>query len=215
VTAYQTIVSWKEHDLALSAENQGPFTFLSWSDGSTDPNHSIRLKNSELAITAVFCAEVEGPCSHNLECCSRACFDDLCVRELPPTSLPLTTSPTSTPSSKSSQTNEDLEVLATTIVVLIVVVAVAVVVFAVACVARTIYLKWKKNSIDSPKDVPCNEHHLRVDEEAPLAGKPVLTEDALSTSSNGSKPKDGTVVTQDTALTANNHRSNRQDAVVA
>lgn len=99
VTAYQTIVSWEEHELELLAEEQPPYTFVAWSDGSISPSRTIRLNYSEPAITAVFCAENEGTCTDDLECCTEICFRGVCASERTPTTSPAPTAPTLAPSS--------------------------------------------------------------------------------------------------------------------
>lgn len=208
VTAYQTIVSWKEQDLELIAEDQPPYIFVSWSDGSTDPNHSIRLNYSEPAVTAVFCSE--GPCTEDLECCSGICFQDTCVDEESPETEPSSSGSSPSQGNGSDATKDPNANATTTMTVFFVVIGVVVVVGAAACFTRTVCLKSKQQPFSTPLEV----HPGKCDdEEAPLAGNPSSNADAsINPLSEESKPDGSTVVTQDSATIFSNNGQPLKDA---
>jgi hypothetical protein len=209
VTAYQTIVSWQEHNLEVTAEDQPPYTFVSWSDGSTESSISIRLNYSEPAITAIFCAEDEGTCNEDSECCSGICFQSICVEERSPTTVPLThlTSssepPKSADASSDSGNARDPDAIAITFFVVV-----GIAVFALGGIwfAWRVLLKSRttQNPHPAPKDVLEEQAPKQCDEEAAVTQDNIVTndDDASDVLSNGAKSKGATVITQDTTSTS-------------
>jgi glucose/arabinose dehydrogenase len=71
------IVSWKNHNLHLIAENDPYFQFMSWSDGVIEKNRSIALQRSDPVFQANYCAANNAPCySDGILCCSGFCHRD-------------------------------------------------------------------------------------------------------------------------------------------
>lgn len=230
VTAYQTIVSWEEHELELLAEEQPPFTFVAWSDGSISPSRTIRLNYSEPAITAVFCAENEGTCTDDLECCSETCFRGVCASERTTTISPAPTAPSLAPSlapsspitpentlstsedSPSPSLNEkegdkngrDINATTTTFFVVI---GIAAIVAGAVCFARRAMLRSQPQSNENPEADPKEgakeQAQYSADEESPRLASNHLVDDPSAKASNESKTVGGTVVTQGTAQTSN------------
>jgi hypothetical protein len=200
VTAYQTIISWKNHDLQLAAADQPPFMFLAWSDGSTKQQHSMLLNSSFPEITAIFCAKNNGPCTENFACCSKLCFEEVCVTELPPTGTP-SAQPTFQPSSlDSSQSNHNRQWSTTASSVVIVIVAAVSFVLG-AFVARFCLKHSTKRSdtLECSKFLKSRFSHSAMDEEKPFSQQMGEDNDG---SSDGSKPGNHTIVTAATTATS-------------
>jgi PKD repeat protein len=105
------IVSWKEHNLLVEAEDQEPYVFTSWSDGSTERQRKVKLSEDEPVIRANFCLEDFGQCLTDEECCSGLCVENVCLAEMAsaaPTSSAVTTSPPVAPPSASPTAEESL-----------------------------------------------------------------------------------------------------------
>mmetsp|Transcript_44369 Transcript_44369/g.107295 ORF Transcript_44369/g.107295 Transcript_44369/m.107295 type:complete len:1184 (-) Transcript_44369:345-3896(-) len=107
------IVSWIDHDLVVSVDDQPPYLFTSWSDGVLDKDRKVKVEEDGQIIQANFCAADDTECDGNDECCSGRCSNGVCVEGGPtaqPTSAPypmptyVTSSPTISPTSPPTAT---------------------------------------------------------------------------------------------------------------
>lgn len=78
VTTFGQIVSWEGHSLLVKAEDQGPYKFMSWSNGSVNPERRVKVRKAAIVMTANFCMKDLGKCSASKECCSRRCIANVC-----------------------------------------------------------------------------------------------------------------------------------------
>jgi hypothetical protein len=89
VIAPQEIVSWVNFDLPLRVEDQPPFVFRGWEDGSTSKSRNLTISsaNDKPIVIASFCLEQNSFCGKSSICCSGVCSSNgLC--EGPPQTRP-------------------------------------------------------------------------------------------------------------------------------
>jgi PKD repeat protein len=79
VKSFGQIVSWVGHTLIVRAEDQDPYIFLSWANGSTKRERRVRVKTTSGVQTANFCLKNRWQCSSNKDCCSGKCIAYSCV----------------------------------------------------------------------------------------------------------------------------------------
>ena len=75
----QQIVSWKNHELNIMANDQPPFLFRSWWDGNKERERKIKLDKDGQLLLAIYCAQEDSSCSVDEECCSGSCEMMTCV----------------------------------------------------------------------------------------------------------------------------------------
>ncbi len=102
LTAFQSILSWQDHDLLLTVEDQPPFVFTSWEDGDTNRERSVKLNFSNPMFLANFCAENGGNCSEGPVCCSGFCVESTCAAAATSTESPTTATSTESPTTATS-----------------------------------------------------------------------------------------------------------------
>ncbi|KAG7351256.1 PKD domain containing protein [Nitzschia inconspicua] len=197
VTAYQTIVSWQEHELELVAEDQPPYMFVAWSDGWINPIHSIPLNASELSITAVFCSENEGTCADNLEWCTGICSEKICIAE-----NVVATSPPDQNGSFDENRYPNAVAMTFFVVIGIGVIAIGAIFLRRRILLnsqQTLKVQTESTSAEGPHEQPLKSK----DEESP--GGFFHNSDDVSDilSNDDSKPAYGTVVTHDTTPSTN------------
>lgn len=108
VKSFQNIVSWQDHTLRLTVEDQPPFVFTSWADGNMNRERSVKLNFSNPMFLANFCTENGGDCSEESVCCSGFCEESACVAEASSTTISPTISITASETPPTpSDTEED------------------------------------------------------------------------------------------------------------
>jgi hypothetical protein len=82
VLAPQEIVSWVNHQVLLRVQDQPPFLFQEWGDGSTSKtmNMTLRSNDEKAVVVARFCLARNSFCGKSWICCSGECNESgMCV----------------------------------------------------------------------------------------------------------------------------------------
>jgi len=77
VSAFSSIVSWKDQQLNLNAKSDSTHQFVSWSDGFEEQTRSVVVNHSVPVVSANFCALNGAMCSEQVQCCSGYCIPDV------------------------------------------------------------------------------------------------------------------------------------------
>jgi len=80
-----SMTSWRDHYLRLEAPDRDNYVFSSWSDGSTEREHTIQLTDKSRAIRAIFCGGGGANCDGDGDgkCCSGICEAGTCSAPAP------------------------------------------------------------------------------------------------------------------------------------
>jgi hypothetical protein len=87
VLAPQEIVTWVNHGLLLSVQDQHPFVFQEWGNGDTSKSMNVTLLSNDEKplIVARFCLERNSTCGKTWICCSGECNESGKCADAPPT----------------------------------------------------------------------------------------------------------------------------------
>jgi len=79
LTTSNQIVSWKDHQLSVLAQDQPPYEFMAWWDGNTERKRKIKLSDTKPTVLAMYCSQDYWLCMSNEECCSGSCVSMSCT----------------------------------------------------------------------------------------------------------------------------------------